>query len=198
MAANDIFDKTWKCLDAERMLSLLIHAVLGIAVVLLIVRSNPAVFRRPASGPAVSGLELALYVVGAISVVVGWSFNIAFVRDNTDGWVTNPFWGDGSWAQYMELIFDNPASGSAAGDFSIANVVVFPLALVAGRGRGINRLWLYFVATLFTSFSLGWALYLATLERQRRIGQDVAAVSTASSGSGTQSSSTAASTSSSA
>ena len=157
------------------MLSLLVHAVLGVAVVVLIVRSNPAIFRRPATGPAVSGLELALYVVGAISVVVGWSFNIAFVRDHTDGWLTNPLWGDGSWAQYMQLIFDNPASGSAAGDFSIANVVVFPLALLAGRGRGINRLWLYFVATLFTSFSFGWALYLATLERQRRLGQAVVA-----------------------
>lgn len=179
------------------MLSLLVHMLLGFLVVYLIVRSNPTIFRRPESGPMFSGLELALYAVGVISVGVGWTFNVTFVVDNTDGWITNPLWGDGSWAQYMELIFDNPASSSAAGDFSIANVIILPLALVAGRYLGINRPWLYFVATLFLSFSFGWAFYLATVERQRRLGQlPVAADSSAASGGGTQSSSTAASTSS--
>jgi Terpene cyclase DEP1 len=181
------------------MLSLLVHALLGVVTVVAIVRANPTIFRRPASGPMFSGLELAFYACCVVSVAVGWTFNIRFVVENTDGWLTNPLWGDGSWAQYMQLMFDNPAAGSASGDFITANVVVLPLALYAGRGRGINGLWLYFVATLFTSFSLGWALYLATLERQRRIGQDpVAADSSAASGGGTQSSSTAASTSSSA
>ncbi len=167
------------------MLSLLVHMLLGFLVIYLIVRSNPAIFRRPESGPMFSGLELALYVVGVISVAVGWTFNITFVVDNTDGWITNPLWGDGSWAQYMELIFDNPASSSAAGDFSIANVIVLPLALVAGRYLGIKRPWLFFVATLFLSFSFGWAFYLATVERQRRLGQAPvpAPVTTASSSS---------------
>jgi hypothetical protein len=177
------------------MLSLLVHMLLGFVVVYLIVRSNPAIFRRPESGPMFSGLELALLAVGVVSVGVGWTFNITFVADNTDGWVTNPLWGDGSWAQYMELIFDNPASSSAAGDFSIANVIVLPLALVAGRHLGIQRSWLYFVATLFLSFSFGWAFYLATVERQRRLGQEpLAAASSSSSTGGTASSSTAAST----
>jgi hypothetical protein len=181
------------------MLSLLVHALLGIAVVMLIIRANPAIFRRPETGPMFSGLELALYGAAVVSVGVGWTFNVRFVTENTDGWLTNPLWGDGSWAQYMQLMFDNAAAGSASGDFITANVVVLPLALLAGRGRGINRLWLYFVATLFTSFSLGWALYLATIERQRRLGQlPEAAASTASSGGGTRSSSTAASTNSSA
>jgi hypothetical protein len=153
------------------MLSLVVHAVLGVVVVWLIVRSNREIFRRPASAPLVSPLELALYIAAVVSVVVGWTFNVRFVTENTDGWLTNPLWGDGSWAQYMELMFDNAAAGSASGDFITANVVVLPLALLAGRGRGINRPWLYFVATLFTSFSLGWALYLATIERQRRLGQ---------------------------
>jgi hypothetical protein len=154
------------------MFSLLIHGILCVVVLVAIVRANPAIFRRPASGPLVSPVELALYAIGAISVGVGWYFNITFVTDNTDGWFTNPFWGDGSWAQYMELIFDNPASGSAAGDFSIANVLVLPLALYLGRDRGINKIWLYFVVTLFGSFSLGWALFLATVERQRRLSQE--------------------------
>jgi hypothetical protein len=184
--------------DAERMFSLLVHALLGIGVVWLILRSNPQIFRRPASGPMFSGLELAFYACCVVSVAVGWTFNIRFVTDNTDGWFTNPLWGDGSWAQYMQLMFDNPAAGSASGDFITANVIVLPLALYAGRGRGINRLWLFFVATLFTSFSLGWALYLATLERQRRLQDPVVADSSAPSGAGTESSSTAAATSSSA
>jgi hypothetical protein len=154
------------------MLSLLVHAVLGVVTVVAIVRGNPAIFRRPASGPMYSGLELALYACCVASVAVGWTFNIRFVTENTDGWVTNPLWGDGSWAQYMQLMFDNPAAGSASGDFITANVVVLPLALLAARGRGINRLPLYFVATLFTSFTLGWALLLVTVERQRRLGQD--------------------------
>jgi len=178
------------------MFSLLVHALLGVVVVWLIVRSNPAIFRRPESGPMVSTLELALYVVGVASIGVGWTFNVRFVTENTDGWFTNPLWGDGSWAQYMELLFDNPAAGSAAGDFSIANVLVLPLALYAGRRLPINRPWLYFVVTLFTSLSFGWAFYLATVERQRRLGQGaVDAVSSSSSGLGTQSSPTAASTS---
>lgn len=153
------------------MFSLVMHAVLGVVVVWLIVRSNPEVFRRPASGPMVLPLELALYVVAVGSVAVGWSFNVRFVTENTDGWFTNPLWGDGSWAQYMELLFDNPAAGSASGDFTIANVIVLPLALYAGRRLPIRRPWLYFVATLFTSFTFGWAFYLATVERQRRLAQ---------------------------
>ena len=79
--------------------------------------------------------------------------------------------GDGSWAQYMELLFDNPAAGSASADYIVANVVLLPLmTIVHGRRVGIRRPWLYFVSTLFTSFSFGWAFYLATVERQRRLG----------------------------
>ena len=92
------------------MISLLVHALLGIGTVWLVVRANPAVFRRTATGPLLSRLELALYLIGIASVIAGWSFNVTFVLDNTDGWVNNPLWGDGSWAQYMQLMFDNPAS----------------------------------------------------------------------------------------
>jgi len=151
------------------MLSLTVHGILGLVVICLIVRSNLDAFRRPASGPFFTPVELLLVVVAVVSVGVGWYFNVRFVTENTDGWLTNPFVGDGSWAQYMDLIFDNPASGSAAGDFSIANVIVLPLALYLGRGQGINRLWLYFVATLFLSFSFGWAFYLVSVARLRRL-----------------------------
>jgi hypothetical protein len=155
------------------MLSLTVHALLGVGVVWWVVRANPAIFRRPASGPLLSSLEVVLYVVGIVSIGIGWSFNIRFVTENTDGWLTNPFVGDGSWQQYMQLMFDNPAAGSASGDFITANVVLLPLVtIVGGRRLGIQKPWLFFVLTLFASFTAGWALYAATVERQRRLASE--------------------------
>ncbi|MCW2858022.1 MAG: hypothetical protein JWR52_3637 [Marmoricola sp.] len=155
------------------MFSLIVHALLGLGTIWFIVRLNPAIFRRPPSGPALSTLEIGLYVVGVTSILAGWSFNIAFVVQNTHGFFTNPFVGNGSWQQYLKLMFANPAAGSAGIDFSIANVLLLPLVtIVDGRRRGINRPWLYFVATLFASFTFGWAFYAATVERQRRLAAD--------------------------
>jgi hypothetical protein len=155
------------------MLSLLVHALLGVAVVVWLVRSNPEIFRRPTSGPLLSPIELVLYAVGAVSIGIGWYFNIRFVTENTDGWLTNPFVGDGSWQQYVRLMFDNPAAGSASGDFITSNVVLLPLVTIIGGLRlGIRRPWLFFVVTLFASFTFGWALYVATAERQRRLRED--------------------------
>ena len=153
------------------MVSLVAHAVLGVAVVAWIVRSNPAIFRRPASGPLLSTLEVGYPVVGVVSIGLGWFFNVTFVLDHgPDQLFFNPLWGDGSWAHYLELMFANPAAGSAGADFTVANVIVLPLVtIIDGRRRGIARPWLFFVATLFTSFSFGWAFYLMTVERQRRL-----------------------------
>jgi hypothetical protein len=68
-------------------------------------------------------------------------------------------------------MFDNPAAGSAGQDYTIGNVILLPLmTIVDGRRRGIARPWLYFVSTLFTSFAFGWAFFLFTVERQRRLG----------------------------
>lgn len=153
------------------MISLIAHGLLAVAVVVLAIRANPAIFRRPASGPLFSRMELVLYAIGIASIAAGWSFNITFVLEYTEGIANNPLWGDGSWAHYMRLIFDNPASGSAAIDFSIANVLLLPVVtIVDGRRRGINKPWLFFVTTLFASFTFGWAFYAATVERQRRLG----------------------------
>jgi hypothetical protein len=155
------------------MISLIVHALLGAGTVLLVIRANAAIFRRTASGPLLSGLEVALYTIGIASIVAGWTFNVAFVLDNTDGWVTNPLWGDGSWAQYLQLMFANPAASSAGIDFSIANVLILPIvAIVWGRRLGINRPWLFFAVTLFASFTFGWAFFAATVERQRRLAGD--------------------------
>lgn len=155
------------------MLSLTVHALLGVGVVWLVVRSNPEVFRRVGSGPLLSPLEIVLYAVGVLSIGIGWYFNIRFVTGNTDGWFTNPFVGDGSWEQYLRLLFDNPAAGSASGDFITANVVLLPLVtIIGGRRHGIHRPWLFFAVTLFASFSFGWAFYAATVERQRRLQEE--------------------------
>ena len=157
------------------MLSLTVHALLAFVVVGVILRANPAIFRRTTSGPLFSSLEVALYAIGIASIAAGWTFNITFVVENTDGWLTNPLWGDGSWEQYMRLMFDNPAASSAGVDFIMANVLLLPLiAIVDGRRRGINKPWLYFVVTLFASFSFGWAFYLATVERHRRLASQTA------------------------
>jgi len=156
------------------MVSLLVHAALGVTVIWLIIASNRAIFRRTAIGPALSALELALYAAGVVSVILGWYFNVRFVRDYAHGH-TNPIWGDGSWAQYIKLMYANPASSSAGQDYTIANVIILPLmTIVEGRRRGIARPWLFFVSSLFTSFAFAWAFYLATAERQRRLGPAIA------------------------
>jgi len=150
------------------MVSLIAHAILGVVVVGLIVAGNRAIFRRPATGPPVSLLEGAYYLAGVASVLIGWYFNIKFVMEYAHGHA-NPLWGDGSWAQYIRLMYVNPAAGSAGQDYTIANVILLPLfTIVDGRRRGIARPWLFFVASLFTSFAFAWAFYLATVERQRR------------------------------
>jgi len=150
------------------MVSLIVHAILGVVVVGLIVAGNRAIFRRPPTGPPVSLLEGAYYLAGVASVLIGWYFNIKFVMEYAHGHA-NPLWGDGSWAQYIRLMYVNPAAGSAGQDYTIANVILLPLfTIVDGRRRGIARPWLYFVASLFTSFAFAWAFYLATVERQRR------------------------------
>ena len=153
------------------MVSLIAHAVLGILCIWFVIRSNPAIFRRVDDGPAVSTLEAVYYVVGVASIALGWWFNIHFVNEYGPGTAFfNPLWGDGSWMQYMQLMFTNPAAASAGQDYIIGNVILLPLmTIIDGRRRGIARPWMFFVSTLFTSFAFGWAFYLATLERQRRL-----------------------------
>jgi len=153
------------------MVSLLVHAVLGLSVIGWIVASNSRVFTRPSSGPSLSPLEVVYYVVGVASVVLGWWFNIHFVQQYAHG-STNPIWGPGSWSDYIRLMFTNPAASSASQDYTIANVILLPLfTIVDGYRRGLRHPWLYFVSSLFTSFAFAFAFYFATIERQRRHAQ---------------------------
>ena len=154
------------------MLSLIAHAMLGVITIWLLVAGNRAIFRRTAAGPLISPLEGAYYLAGIVSVVVGWYFNVRFVMQYAHG-NHNPIWGDGSWAQYIRLMYANPAASSAGQDYTIGNVILLPLMTITdGRRRGIARPWLYFVASLFTSFAFAWAFYLATTERQHRHQRD--------------------------
>ena len=127
----------------------------------------PTVF----GGPAVSALEAVYYVIGVASIALGWWCNVRFVTEyGPNALMFNPLWGDGSWAQYIELMFANPAAASAGQDYTIGNVILLPLmTIIGGRRLGIARPWMFFVSTLFTSFAFGWAFYLATVERQRRL-----------------------------
>lgn len=153
------------------MASLTAHALLGLLAIWWILRSNPGIFRTHPSGPQLSAYECVLYVAGVASVAIGWYFNVRFVQRDGPGTVFfNPIWGHGSWAQYVKLMFANPAASSAGQDYTIGNAVLLPLmTIVDGRRRGISRPWLFFVSSLFTSFAFAWAFYLATVERQRRL-----------------------------
>ncbi|MCX2928729.1 DUF2834 domain-containing protein [Mycobacterium sp. CVI_P3] len=148
-------------------MTLLVHAVLAVLVIAWIIGSNSSIFRRPATGPAVSALEILFYVIGLASIALGWYFNIQFVHQYADG-TGNIFTGAGSWWQFITLGYDNPAAASASQDYTIGNVILLPLfTIIDGYRRGIRRPWLYFVSSLFTSFAFAWAFYLATVERQR-------------------------------
>lgn len=150
------------------MVSLLVHGLLGFAVVGWIIGSNPQVYTKPAGQAWFSPLECVYYVVGVASIALGWYFNIRFVREYAHG-STNPIWGPGSWADFIRLMFTNPAAGSASQDYTIANVILLPLfSITDGYRRGLKRPWLYFVCSLFTSFAFAFAFYFATIERQHR------------------------------
>lgn len=151
------------------MISLLVHAVLGLATVGWIVAANRAVFAKPLQGGQFSPMEVVYYVIGIASIGLGWYFNIRFVNEYAGGPNHNPIWGPGSWTQYIQLMYTNPAAGSASQDYTIINVILLPLfTVVDGYRRGLRHPWLYFVSSLFTSCAFAYAFYFATMERQRR------------------------------
>ena len=146
------------------MVALLVHAILGIATIAFIVKSNPAVFKRVSAGPQLSALEIFLWVLGIVSLPVTWYFNIRYVQEYAE----NPFWGQPTWAQFMAMGYVNPSSSSQVADYTILSVIMAVWAVVDGRRRGFKYAWAYFALFLFTSSTFGSAMYLATVERQRR------------------------------
>jgi hypothetical protein len=151
------------------MLALVIHLVLGAAVIAAIVALNPHIFRRPAT-PKLSVLEAVYYIAGIAATVLGYYFNHKYVAEYSMG-THNALWGDhGSWKEFILLGYDNPAAASASQDYTIMSLVLLPLfVIVDGRRRGIRHAWMYLLLILFTSSTFPWAFYLATVERQRRV-----------------------------
>lgn len=151
------------------MVSLIVHLVLGITVIAIIVASNPQIFRQSAT-PKVSVLEVVFYVAGIAATVIGYYFNYRYVNDYSQG-THNAIWGDhGSWKEFIQLGYANPAAASASQDYTIMSLILLPLfVIVDGRRRGIRRAWMYLLLILFTSSAFPWAFYLATVERQRRV-----------------------------
>lgn len=107
-------------------------------------------------------------MIGIASIALGYYFNHQFVAQYAvEG--GNPIWGPGSWQQFIQLGYVNPATSSASQDYTIVNVVLLPLfTIVDGHRRGIRRPWLFFAASLFASCAFAYAFYFAVIERQRR------------------------------
>ena len=151
------------------MVPLILHAVLGIVVIVAIAVLNPHIFKPPAT-PKLSVLEAVYYIAGIVATVVGYYFNVRFVSEYAHSAVHNPFWGPGSWAEFIRLGYANPAASNASQDYTIMSVVLLPVfTIVDGRRRGVRHAWLYFMFVLTASSAFAWAFYLATVERQRRV-----------------------------
>lgn len=107
-----------------------------------------------------SVLEWIYYVVGVISLLLGWYFNVRY---------THQVGSKASYVDYTKALFSSWAADSAAQDYTIVNVVLLPLwTIVDGRRRGIRIPWIFFVMSLFTSLAFSMAFYLAFVERQVR------------------------------
>ena len=121
------------------MVALIIHLVIAIGVVAVIVASNPQIFRQPAT-PKVSVLEAVYYAAGIAATVIGYYFNLKYVHDYSQG-SHNAIWGDhGSWKEFIQLGWANPAVSSASSDYYITSLVVTPVFVIAdGRRRGVRH-----------------------------------------------------------
>jgi uncharacterized protein DUF2834 len=142
------------------MLSLMIHAALGLVTVVLFFRFNGYLYAGGWDGARVSPLEGLYYVLAVGSVCVGWYFDVTYVK-------TYP--AQASWAHFTSMLFTNPAAGSIGQDVIVTNAILFPLwTMIDGPRRGLRGTWIYFTMSLFTSFGFAMGLYLAAQERQVR------------------------------
>ena len=150
---------------------LLFYGALGVLTTVFAFFVNRRLFERRRVGP-VSVLEAVFALFGLASLGLGWYFNIRY---------THQYGSHASYADYTRQLFTNWASDSAAQDYIIVNVVLFPLwSIVDGRRRGIRAAWIFFVMSLFTSLAFSVAMYLAFVERQIRYNRaELAASNTA-------------------
>ncbi len=139
--------------------SLFIFGVLGVASTAAAFVCNRRLFVAGGAGP-VSLLETLYYIIGAISLGLGWYFNVRY---------THQYGHSASYVNYTRMLFTNWAADSAAQDYTIVNVVLLPMwTIVDGRRRDLRIPWIFFVMSLFTSLAFSVAMYLAFIERQIR------------------------------
>lgn len=138
---------------------LLYYGVLGVVSTVVAFAVNRRLFSSGVVGP-VSLLEGVLFFVGVVSLCLGWYFNVRYVH---------LYGHKASYVNYIKALFTNWASDSAAQDYTIVNIVLFPLwTIVDGRRRGLKIPWIFFVMSFFTSLAFSVAFYLAFVERQIR------------------------------
>jgi hypothetical protein len=138
---------------------LVLFGTLGILTTAWAVYANRRLFSGGTVGPP-TVLEVVYYVVGVISLGLGWYFNVRY---------THQFGAKASYVDYTKELFANWASDSAAQDYTIVNLVLLPLwTITDGRRRDVRIPWIFFVMSLFTSLAFSMALYLAFVERQIR------------------------------
>jgi hypothetical protein len=146
--------------------SLLIFGALGVASTAAAFAYNRRLFGAGGAGP-VSVLEAVYYIIGVISLGLGWYFNVRY---------THQYGHTATYANYTRMLFTNWAADSAAQDYTIVNVLLLPLwTIVDGRRRELRIPWIFFVMSLFTSLAFSMAMYLAFVERQIRYSRSQAA-----------------------
>ena len=144
---------------------LLISGILGIATTAVAFYANRHLFNAGNAAGRVSLLEGIYYVVGVVSIVLGWYFNVRY---------THTYHNANYW-NYTKMLFTNWAADSAAQDYIIVNVVLMPLwTIVDGTRRGLKWAWIFFVMSLFTSLAFSVAIFLAFMERQWRYNKALA------------------------
>ena len=142
------------------MLSLTIHAVLGLLTIGIFFAVNRDLYAGNWPGARVTPLEGLYYLVAVASVCVGWYFNVTYVK---------MYPAEASWVHFTKMLFTNPAGGSGGQDLIVTNAILFPLwTMIDGPRRGLRGAWIYFTMSLFTSFGFAMGLYLAAQERQVR------------------------------
>ena len=147
------------------------YGVLGVLSTVAAFVVNRRLFVAGGAGrPTV--LEALYYLFGLVSLGLGWYFNVRY---------THQYGSHASYVDYTKALFSNWASDSAAQDYIMVNVVLFPLwSITDGRRRGVRIPWIFFVMSLFTSLAFSVAFYLAFVERQIRYNREEPAVSSTS------------------
>jgi hypothetical protein len=139
--------------------SLVSYGLLGVVSTVAAFYGNRRLFGDGGAG-RVSVLEGLYYVLGFVSLGLGWYFNIRYTHQHGH---------NATYVGYTKALFSNWASDSAAQDYIMVNLVLFPLwSITDGRRRGLRMPWIFFVMSLFTSLAFSVAFYLAFVERQIR------------------------------